>query len=74
MLFELKRRGWANDLNTHPQRIARGFQFFKLTIFLTEKGQENLEETLKLVYQYLNMLKKEKPHKWIFDELNDLGN
>lgn len=73
LLSELKKKGWCNNLYAGARREARGFQFFNLTVDLSEDGGENVEEILKLVHQYLNMLKQEKPYKWIFDEMNDLG-
>jgi insulysin len=73
LLSELKKKGWCNNLYAGARREARGFQFFNLTVDLSEEGGENIEEIMKLVYQYLNMLKQQSPHKWIFDEMNDLG-
>lgn len=73
LLSELKKKGWCNNLYAGARREARGFQFFNLTVDLSEEGGENIEEIMKLVYQYLNMLKNQQPLKWIFDEMNDLG-
>jgi insulysin len=74
LLSELKKKGWCNNLIADGQRVARGFQFFTINFGLTDKGIENVEEIMKHVFQYLNMLRKEKPQKWIFNEMNDLGN
>lgn len=73
LLSELKRKGWCNHLHAGARREARGFQIFNLTVDLSEEGGEKCDEILKLVYQYLNMLRKQKPAEWIYDELNDLG-
>lgn len=73
LLSELKRRGWCNNLYAGARREARGFQFFNLTVDLTEEGAERTEEITKLVYEYLNMLRNEKPIQWVFDEMNNLG-
>lgn len=51
----------------------RGFQFFTIMLDLSEEGEENIDNIVKLVYQYLNMLKREKPARWVFDEVNNLG-
>ena len=37
------------------------------------KGGENVQEIIKLIYQYLNMLKSQEIQQWVFDEINDLG-
>ena len=73
LLSELKRRGWCNHLYAGARREARGFQFFNITLDLSDEGSEHVDEIIKLVYQYLNMLKSERPLRWIYDELNDLG-
>ena len=73
LVSELKKKGWSNKLNVNTTRQARGFQFFNITLSLSEEGGENIEEILTLVFQYINLLKKEKTQKWIFDEFNSLG-
>jgi insulysin len=73
-LSELKKKGWCNHLHAGSRREARGFQIFNLTVDLSEEGGQKINEILKLVYQYLNMLRKEKPAEWIYNEFNDLGN
>ncbi len=73
LLSELKKKGWVNHLYAGSRREARGFQFFHVVLDLSEEGEENLNEIVKLVYQYLNMLKSEKPAKWVYDEVNNLG-
>lgn len=73
LLSELKRKGWCNSIYAGARSEARGFQLFNLTADLSEDGGENIDEILKLVYQYLNVIKKDVPSKWVFDELNDLA-
>ncbi len=55
------------------RREARGFQFFNITLDLSEEGGEKYDEIVTLVYQYLNMFRREMPAEWIYDELNNLG-
>lgn len=40
---------------------------------MSEEGLENVDGIMLLVFQYFNMLRQEKPHKWIFDEINEMG-
>lgn len=40
---------------------------------LTEKGFDQIDEIITIIFQYLNLLKKEGVHKWIFDECCDLN-
>lgn len=37
------------------------------------QGFENVDEILKLIFQFLNLLKSEGPQKWIFDEYSQLN-
>lgn len=73
LLSELKRKGWCNSLYAGSRREVRGFQFFNLTVDLSEEGGENLENVIKCVYEYLNMLKQTRPTQWVFDEYTNLG-
>ena len=73
LLSELKNKGWCNSLYAGSRREVRGFQFFNITVDLSEEGGEKIQEILQHTYQYLNMLKSEKPYKWIFDEMTGLG-
>ena len=73
LLSELKLKGWCNHLYASSSREARGFQFFVISLDLTEEGAENVDNIIKLVFQYLNMLKSQEPVKWVFDEMTNLG-
>lgn len=73
LLSELKRRGWCNSLYAGSRREVRGFQFFHLTVDLSEDGGQNVEGVIKCVYEYLKMIEKTGPTQWIFDEYTNLG-
>ncbi|XP_052226154.1 insulin-degrading enzyme-like isoform X2 [Dreissena polymorpha] len=73
LLSELKARGWVNTLVGGQQQGARGFMFFMVNVDLTAEGLEHVDDIITLTYQYLNMLRKEGPKKWIFQECADLG-
>lgn len=73
LLTELKKRGWCNSLYAGSRRECRGFQFFNVTVDLSEEGGENIEKVIELVYQYINMVKSQEPSKRVFNEFNDLG-
>jgi insulysin len=40
---------------------------------LSDEGEEKVDDIVKLVYQYLNLLKNQKPAQWVFDEVANLG-
>lgn len=68
ILSELKKRGLSNNLMGGYSTSARGWGFFEITVDLTEEGFENTDEIIKIIFQYINMLKKEGTQRWVFDE------
>ena len=50
--------------------VTIGSGFFRIGVDLTEKGLEQYEEVVKVIFQYINMLKREGVKKWIFDEVS----
>lgn len=73
ILSELKTRGWCNNLVGGASSSAKGFGFFEITVDLTEVGFEHVDEIIKLIFQYLNLLREAGPQKWIFDEYSKLS-
>lgn len=72
ILSELKAKGWCNNLVGGYNTIGRGFGFFEVMVDLTQDGFEHVDDIVKIIFQYINMLKKEGPQKWIFEEYCDL--
>lgn len=72
ILSELKAKGWCNNLVGGYSTIGRGFGFFEVMVDLTQDGFEHVDDIVKIIFQYINMLKKEGPQKWIFEEYFDL--
>nr|AAA28439.1 insulin-degrading enzyme [Drosophila melanogaster] len=68
ILSELRRLGWCNDLMAGHQNTQNGFGFFDIVVDLTQEGLEHVDDIVKIVFQYLEMLRKEGPKKWILDE------
>ncbi|KAH8300473.1 hypothetical protein KR018_008259, partial [Drosophila ironensis] len=68
ILSELRRLGWCNDLMAGHQNTLNGFGFFDIVVDLTQEGLAHVDDIIKIVFQYLNMLRAEGPKKWIFDE------
>ncbi|RUS68868.1 hypothetical protein EGW08_023369 [Elysia chlorotica] len=73
ILSELKARGWANTLVGGQRGGAKGFSSFSVAVDLTDEGQENTDEIIALIYQYIHMLRKEGAQEWIFKENKDLA-
>ncbi|XP_022670450.1 nardilysin-like [Varroa destructor] len=69
LLDNLRSQQWALDLwasSTDDQNMC---SLFTIGITLTEKGGDNLAEVIRFVQQYLHMLRKRGPQKWIWEEL-----
>uniref|UniRef100_A0A131YUM3 Insulin-degrading enzyme n=1 Tax=Rhipicephalus appendiculatus TaxID=34631 RepID=A0A131YUM3_RHIAP len=72
LLSELKARGWVNSLVGGEKDGARGFSFTIVNVDLTEEGIDHTDDIVRLVFQYLNMLRTEGPQRWVFQELQEL--
>jgi len=71
LLSELKRREWCNSLGAGSgTRPANGFDFFRISVDLTLEGIQHVDEIVQLVFQYLNVLRKDggASAQWIFEE------
>lgn len=42
--------------------------FFGINIGLSKKGLENVNEIIKICYQYINLLKEHGVQEWVFQE------
>lgn len=73
ILSELKSRGWCNNLVGGASSSAKGFGFFEISVDLTEVGFDHIDDIIKLIFQYFNLLRAEGPKKWIFDEYRKLN-
>lgn len=76
--YFLKAKGWATfisagvgDEGMHKSSIA---YIFGMSIHLTDSGLEKIFEIIGFVYQYIKLLRQVSPQKWIFKELQDIGN
>ena len=73
LLSYLKAKGWANSLWAMSYRGAKGFEFFRVRMDLTEDGLENVENIILCVFQYLRMLRQTGAEERIWTELRDLA-
>ncbi|XP_065316067.1 insulin-degrading enzyme-like [Gordionus sp. m RMFG-2023] len=73
ILSYLKAKGWINSICGGSQPGAKGYMFFTISGDLTEIGIDNVEEIISTVFQYIDMLKRELPQPWIFEECRDIG-
>lgn len=71
LLAYLKSKGWANELSAGSHTVSKDNGFFSISIDLTDEGIANYEDVVISVFQYIEMLKKELPQEWVFQELRD---
>lgn len=65
----IKSMGWASGLSAGAQPVCPGTPgLFGLQIRLTEDGLKNYKEIVKVVFQYISLLREAKPQQWIFEE------
>ncbi|KAI9152516.1 metalloprotease [Blastocladiella emersonii ATCC 22665] len=75
ILSELKQRGWVTSLSAGPQFSGLHFDFFKVSMQLTDAGLAHVDDILLAVFQYLARLRSYLPDlpKWIFDEIKAMA-
>ncbi|CAG8740860.1 38984_t:CDS:10 [Gigaspora margarita] len=65
--------GWANYLEAGSVAAAVGFEFFKVSIDLTESGLDHYKDVVKVLFQYIKMLKQISIQEWCFREVQSLA-
>lgn len=74
LLSSLKSLSWASELSAGPGGGAKGYDFFGIYIEVTQLGLNHIDDIVKLVFQYIKLLKQAGPQEWIFDEIKALNN
>jgi insulysin len=73
ILSYLKEQGWANSLSAGGYTISQGNSTFGVDVDLTEKGLQHYEDVLYTIFQYLDIVRNEEPHQWIYEELKEIS-
>ncbi|KAL5037149.1 hypothetical protein BDV3_006687 [Batrachochytrium dendrobatidis] len=69
ILSLLKKKGWAHGLTAGNSGMgARGFEFMRIIVELTETGLENYEDIIEIIFQYIALIKSTPIEEWIFHE------
>ncbi|KAK3902491.1 Metalloenzyme, LuxS/M16 peptidase-like protein [Staphylotrichum tortipilum] len=70
----IKSKGWANGLYAGSFPVSPGTpELFECTITLTEEGLKNYKEVVKVVFEYIALLRETEPQEWIFEEQKGLA-
>lgn len=70
----VKAKGWANGLSAGASGICPGsLGQFGVQIRLTEDGLVHYKEVVKVVFQYIALLRQSPPLDWIFNEQKSMS-
>jgi insulysin len=69
----LKAKGWAHQLVASHKTLGKGFSLFMISVQLTDTGEKFVDEVIKHVFQYVQILKITGPLQWFYDELKYLS-
>ncbi|KAI9770841.1 MAG: Insulinase (Peptidase M16) [Geoglossum umbratile] len=73
VLAFLKDKGWADNLFAGACPVCPGSAFFTINVGLTEDGLEHYKEVVKIIFQYIALVKETPPQEWIVDELKSMA-
>jgi insulysin len=73
ILAYIKEKGWANELSCGYCPLCPGTAFFDFEIRLTPEGLKHYQDILKVIFQYISLMKAEPPLRWMFDEMKTMG-
>lgn len=73
ILAHLKQLGLADSLSSGMSSQCPGLAFFCLDVRLSEKGMQQYRDVLRIIFQYIAMLKEHPPLAWISDEMARLA-
>jgi len=75
LLSHLKEKGWANALGASDNADLSDFVTFEVTVELTNKGLEAIDDVCESVFSYVRMLRESPIPDYVFEEnlqLDDL--
>ncbi|KAF0762572.1 Uncharacterized protein FWK35_00007520 [Aphis craccivora] len=61
-------RGWVNGFLACNVIEARGIEYYEIIMDLTDIGLDYVDAIIKVIFQYVNMLKLRGPLEWIHEE------
>ncbi|KAF9586639.1 Insulinase (Peptidase M16) [Lunasporangiospora selenospora] len=73
ILSLLKKKGWANNLSAGTSHGGIGFEFFKINVDLTKEGLSHYEDVTLIIFQYIQMMRREGVRSYIWDEIASLA-
>ncbi|KAH8696868.1 insulin-degrading enzyme [Phaeosphaeriaceae sp. PMI808] len=69
-IFALVRaNGWAYDIEAGGYTPCQGSGLFTVTVELTKSGVVRYKEIVKIIFQYVAMVRRRPPQEWLVDEI-----
>ncbi|KAI1610748.1 insulysin [Exophiala viscosa] len=73
ILAYLKESGLGQTLSAGYHPVCPGSAFFEIEIGLTPKGLKDYHEVVKVVFQYIGMMKANPPVEWMHQEMKNMA-
>ncbi|XP_077275106.1 insulin-degrading enzyme-like [Temnothorax americanus] len=73
LLSVLKAENWCANLEIMVDHVDTNTRFFKVLFHLTKTGVNYVDNIVRKMFQYINMLKEDGPQKWIYEEIQKMS-
>lgn len=73
ILAYLKDKSLANDLSSGAHTLCPGSAFFEIRVGLTPEGLKKYDEVVKVIFQYIGMVKDNPPVEWMHEEVKNMA-
>lgn len=73
ILSYLKEQGLANTLSAGYHNVCPGTSFFEIEVSLTPEGLKKYHDIVKIVFQYISLIKENPPLEWMHEEMKNMG-
>lgn len=73
LLYYLKGLNWVNELSAGNMKVCQGSSLFMIELELTPEGLSNWEAIVVHLFEYLEMVKLQEPHFWLWKEISDMS-
>ncbi|KAK9664344.1 hypothetical protein RND81_14G035000 [Saponaria officinalis] len=69
LFYVLKTLGWATGLSAGESEQTAEYSFFKVTIDLTDAGDDHMQDVVGLLFKYIQLLQSDGVCEWVFNEV-----
>ncbi|EDK46772.1 conserved hypothetical protein [Lodderomyces elongisporus NRRL YB-4239] len=73
ILYYLKHKGWVTELSSGNMKVSLGNSVYMVEFQLTPTGLKNWETIVATTFEYLALILKDDPKKWIWEEIRNIS-